>query len=318
MTHTSTSSLTALFALAFSACDDASLKAMLAPERGAIGEALAAANAPTRATPTGKGIGTLATTGVPRTRYKIEYQSWGRIMPGASNVYFIWYGNWSGDPAVNILSDLAISLGGSSYFRIGTRYGDVNGEAPNGGLVFGGSVYDLYSRGSTLSDTDIRDILINQLDGGGLPQDSRGIYVVLATPDVWASSGLDVSYCAFHDFTRYYGTNLAYVFVGGPARAPTLCSPQQLSPNGDYNADAMASLLAAELFNSVTDPDRSAWYDRLGLEAADKCAWNYGTTYQAANGARANIRLGQRDYLLQQLWVPGKGAGFCALAAPAP
>jgi hypothetical protein len=316
MTHTSTSSLTALFALAFGACGDASLETMLAPE-GTIGGALAAANAPTRTTPTGKGIGTLATTDVPRTRYKIEYQR-GWVMPGASNVYFIWYGSWSGDPAIEILTDLAITLGGSSYFGISTRYGDVNGDAPNGGLVFGGSVYDLYSRGATLSDTDIRDIVINKLDGGGLPQDTRGIYVVLASPDVWASSGLDVSYCAFHDFTRYYGMNFEYVFVGGPARAPSLCSPQQISPNGNYNADAMASLLAAELFNTITDPARNAWYDRLGLEPADKCAWNYGTTYQTANGARANIRLGQRDYLLQQLWVPGKGAGYCGLAAPSP
>ena len=318
MTHTSTRSLAALFALVFAACGDATLDAVLAPEGGATARVLAAANAQTNVTPTGKGIGTLATANVPRTRYKIEYQTWGRIMPGASNVYFIWYGNWSSDPAVNILTDLVTNLGGSSYFGIGTRYSDVNGEAPNGGLVFGGSVYDLYSRGATLSDTDIRDIVIHQLDNWGLPQDTRGIYVVLATPDVWASSGLDVSYCAFHDFTRYYGTNLAYVFVGGPARAPSLCSPQQLSPNGNYNADAMASLLAAELFNSVTDPDRTAWYDRLGLEPADKCAWNYGTTYQTANGARANIKLGQRDYLLQQLWVPGKGAGYCALAAPSP
>jgi hypothetical protein len=318
MTHTSTSSITALFALAFGACGDASLEAMLAPERGAIGGALAAANAPTRPSPTGKGIGTLATTGVPRTRYKIEYQSWGSIMQDATNVYFIWYGNWSGDPAVNILTDLATTLGGSSYFRIGTMYGSSSGEAPNGGLIFGGAVNDLYSRGATLSDTDVRDIVVNQLDTGGLPQDTRGIYVVLATPDVWASSGLDVSYCAFHDYMRYIGTNLGYVFVGSPARAPSLCSPQQLSPNGNFNADAMASLLAAELFNTITDPDRNAWYDRLGLEAADKCAWNYGTTYQTANGARANIKLGQRDFLLQQLWVPGKGAGYCALAAPAP
>jgi hypothetical protein len=75
----------------------------------------------------------------------------------------------------------------------------------------------------------------------------------------------------------------------------------------------MVSLIASELFNIVTDPQGTAWYDRLGLEGADKCAWTYGTTYLAANGRPANVHLGQRDYLLQQLWVPGKNGGACGL-----
>ena len=34
-------------------------------------------------------------------------------------------------------------------------------------------------------------------------------------------------------------------------------------------------------------------------------------------GARANVHLGGRDYLLQQLWIPGGRAGVCALDASA-
>ena len=48
----------------------------------------------------------------------------------------------------------------------------------------------------------------------------------------------------------------------------------------------MASILAHELEESVTDPDLNAWYDSRGGENADKCAWTFGTTYTAANGAR--------------------------------
>lgn len=316
MNRITSHSAAAIAALTIAACGDASVDSVLAPGGIPAVEVLTASSAQTRPAPTGKGIGTLATTGIPRTRYRVEYQPWGRVMPGTSNVYFIWYGNWVNDPGVTILTDLATSLGGSSYFAIASMYTSATQPPPSGGLVYGGAVEDLYSKGATLSDDDIRDVVFAQLQNGGLPVDSRGIYVVLASPDIWASSGLDVTYCAFHARDVYMGSTMKYVFVGGPARAPSLCAPQQVSPNGNYNADAMASLLAAELFNSVTDPEMQAWYDRLGLEPGDKCAWNYGATYQTANGARANIRLGQRDYLLQQLWVPGKGGGVCAMAKP--
>lgn len=317
MNRTTARTLAALLALSVAACGDASFDSVLAPTGVAAGEAFTATSSQTRPVPDGKGIGTLATTGIPRTRYRVEYHR-GPVMAATSNVYFIWYGNWINNPGVSILTDFATSLGGSSYFAISRLYTNGSGQSPSGGLVYGGAVADLYSRGSTLSDSDIEGIVRDQLETFALPPDTRGIYVVLASPDVWASSGLDVTYCAFHDAAVVMGSTMKYAFIGGAARAPSLCAPQQVSPNGDYNADAMASLLAAELFNSVTDPELNAWYDRLGLEPADKCAWNFGTTYQTANGARANIRLGQRDYLLQQLWIPGKGGGACGMALPSP
>ena len=75
----------------------------------------------------------------------------------------------------------------------------------------------------------------------------------------------------------------------------------------------MASIIAHELEEATTDPDLNAWYDRRGYENADKCAWTFGTTYTAANGAMANMKLGARDYLIQQNWV-NAGGGYCALS----
>src|SRR5437868_5581305 len=46
----------------------------------------------------------------------------GPVMLGGTNVYFIWYGNWSGNSATTILTDLAKNIGGSSYFNINTSY----------------------------------------------------------------------------------------------------------------------------------------------------------------------------------------------------
>jgi hypothetical protein len=72
----------------------------------------------------------------------------------------------------------------------------------------------------------------------------------------------------------------------------------------------MASIISHELEEAVSDPDLNAWYDRRGAENADKCAWTFGTTY-TVGGAKANMRLGQRDFLIQQNWVNAAG-GYCA------
>ena len=74
----------------------------------------------------------------------------------------------------------------------------------------------------------------------------------------------------------------------------------------------MASIIAHELEEAVTDPVFSGWYDRTGQENADKCAWTFGKTY-GTNGALANMKLGTKDYLIQQNWV-NSGAGYCALS----
>ena len=106
--------------------------------------------------------------------------------------------------------------------------------------------------------------------------------------------------------------DIKYSFVGNPDRCPSACEAQSTGPNGNAGADGMASIIAHELEEAVTDPDLNAWYDHRGYENADKCAWTFGTTYAAGgNGAVANMQLGSRNYLIQQNWV-NAGGGYCA------
>ena len=69
----------------------------------------------------------------------------------------------------------------------------------------------------------------------------------------------------------------------------------------------LASALAHELAETVTDPQLNAWYDSQSpkQENADKCAWKFGNTYTTANGAKANIKVGVKDFLVQQNWKIG-------------
>jgi hypothetical protein len=108
--------------------------------------------------------------------------------------------------------------------------------------------------------------------------------------------GFGVDYCGFHTRTNINGIVVQVLLVGNPDRAPAQCKPQAVGPNGSSAADGMATILVNELFDAIVDPNFSAWYDRFGLEPADKCAWNFGTTYTATNGARANVRLGSETH----------------------
>ncbi|MEN3325469.1 MAG: hypothetical protein V7638_276 [Acidobacteriota bacterium] len=116
--------------------------------------------------------------------------------------------------------------------------------------------------------------------------------------------------------------NGCFVLVSGeagvgktsPLRCPSasqfIASP---TPNDNPEADAMVSTIAHVLNAIVTNPLGDAWFDRYGLENADKCAGTYGQTFLTANGARANVRTAYGDFLIQQNWVNSRKPR-CALS----
>jgi hypothetical protein len=237
----------------------------------------------------------------------------GPVMLGTVHVYYIWYGNWSGNSATNILTDLAQNIGGSPYYNINTTYYNGSNVHITNSVAYVSSTTDNYSQGTSLSDTQVRNVVSSALSSGALPIDSNGVYFVLTSADVTASSGFCTQYCGWHAHATLSGTDIKYAFIGNPDRCPSACEEQTTGPNGNAGADGMASIISHELEESHTDPDLNAWYDRRGNENADKCAWTFGTTYTVANGAIANMKLGARDFLIQRNWVNASG-GFCALS----
>ena len=118
-----------------------------------------------------------------RTDSRITYHN-GPIMPGTPAVYLIFYGNWSGSISPQILSEFMSGFGGSPYLQMNTTYPDANGARPSGGLLFAGSVGDLYSHGPSLSVQDMSDVVIGKIAASELPLDSNGIYLIVAPGDV--------------------------------------------------------------------------------------------------------------------------------------
>jgi len=243
----------------------------------------------------------------------------GPVMTGGTTLHYIWYGDWSYNPAAaTILNNLASSLGGSPYFNINTTYYDgSNTKVSN--AVNGGSTYNYTVGGSgystALSDTDVQNIVQQAIQASGeTAPNPNDVYVVLTSKDVNETSGFCTQYCGWHTHAKILGIDTKFAFVGDAARCPSACSAQTASsPNNNIGADAMASVIAHETDEMVTDPNLNAWYDHRGYENADKCAWKFGTVSTATNGSYYNMILGGMDYLIQQNWENANG-GNCVLS----
>jgi len=225
------------------------------------------------------------------------------------NLYYVWYGNWDGNTALDILPDFAANIGGSAYFNINTTYTDAFGNPVLNAANYGGSAFDFYSQGSVV--TSVNRVVRDALDRGDLPVDDNGVYLVLTSADV-TTSGFCSSFCAYHTAFTYGSIRIKSGFVGNPERCLSGCARNRVtSPNDNLGADGMVNTIAHEFEEAVTDPLGNAWHDSRGRENADKCAWTFDDVFTEPNGSLANVTFGTRDYYVQRNWV-NDGAGYCA------
>ena len=264
--------------------------------------------------PTGKGHGSSSALGLATTvpGYGINYHG-GPVMTGATNIYYIWYGDWTAlSASQQMIRDFGNAIGGSDYFNINTTYSDAsNGRPSNVVNLYKTEYIDTGSLGTKLTDANVLAVVNKALTS--LPLDPNGVYFILTDPTVTETSGFCTSYCGWHNVSTISGIPIKYSFVGNPkTQCPTACAPQTVSPNGDPAADGMVSVMAHELEETVSDPQLNAWYDTTGMENGDKCAWNFGLTY-TVNGAKANMKMGSRDFYIQQNWVNTPPSGACVL-----
>lgn len=261
-----------------------------------------------------------------KTTSKIVYHD-GPVLTGNQNLYVIWYGCWdnncgsAGDTnTAELLINFMISIGNTPYSQINSTYPDSTGAAPSGAFIFGGFQFvSTYSHGVDLTQSDVTGIISDAVNNFQLPQDSRGIYVVVASADIASSA---MGFCttpapSYHGQGLVNGSPVNYIFLGNPRRCPSVAGPQFSvsgpTPNGTYAGDVLASNLAHGLNTILTNPAGNGWFDRNGLENADKCQNSFGETYLTLNGARANVIFGGRDFLIQQNWVNDRKP-HCAMA----
>ena len=175
---------------------------------------------------------------------------------------------------------------------------------------FGQSLYVGYPYGTTLKNDSMYYLMEDIFRGDQLPMDETAQYFILPSQDV-ASYDLNVQFCevfcGFHRIDAFWGSNIKYAMVGDPMTCPDNCSVKssyqnfgfQTSPNNDWSADSMASIMLHELSEMTTDPSPFigvAWQDVYGSETMDLCAWYYGNLYLTNNGSVGNVKIGSRDF----------------------
>ncbi len=305
----------------------------------------------------------------------IEYHGGAVMGMNASvgtRVHLIWYGNWTGNSALTLLphvvthasgaspcsrhaaanansshAALRLTSSGSDYMKINSQYySDVARAFVSPTLVLGAQFSFVgYPRGATLSDAAVQALVADAMapdTPGALAYDASAMYIVLTSADVALSSGFCTSYCGWHTASNVLGRHTRFGFVGNGARCPTACAglTQNIAPNGNLGADAMASILMHEIVEVLTDPDLDGcvparvrrvsaacmhavlfkrlrlrrWYDGGGMENADKCAWRYGSIRRLPSGRVFNVNWGGKYFLIQQNWVPRSTGGLCALS----
>jgi hypothetical protein len=264
--------------------------------------------------PTGKGFGEIDNVateasqakagGYARPTANLTYHG-GPVMVAPTKMYYIWYGSQWDTASKNVLTNLGQGIGGSPYFNINTTYYNGSNVHVQNSVSLAGSTTNSGTYGTSLTDANIQSIVSSAISSGALPADANGVYMVLTDKTVRASSGFCTQYCGWHTHATMSGVDIKYAFIGNAeTQCPSGCGATSPSPNNTPGADGAASVLAHELEEAVTDPDLNAWYaNSNGQENADKCAWNFGATSTASNGAPYNQTFGSMKYLIQQNWV---------------
>jgi len=268
--------------------------------------------------------------------YPIQYHG-GPVMAGLSKVVLIWYGNWNRGNgtdtpqgqqiirnAIYGLANDATTSGYSDYSGITTSVNTSLGsyaQTSTGpvSMISAGSVECSQAASSTYGGTRLSDAYVQKLVktmatslcSGGTPI-ADAIYLVLSSSDISESSGFLTKYCGWHTYATMTvgGTSVPvkYGFIGNPSKSISTCAVQTTSsPNNNPGVDAMVSVIAHELEETVTDPMLNAWYNSQGAENGDMCAWTFGKYLFTAsnNSSYYNVTLP----VPTNLTVPGNYSG---------
>jgi len=207
------------------------------------------------------------------------------------------------------------NLGGSPYYNINTTYTDGAGTAIQNSVTyteFWASNTNVPLPVVPVTDLQMQNRIIAGFTNGQLTYDPSTLYLIFSDQLVNLGGGFGSVYCAYHGNFSWNGNDVKYAAM--PHDIDFFdCNALSGSPNNDAAADAEVNTLAHETEETNTDEDLDAWYDNSGNENADKCAWNFGTTYKTANGSTANMQIGTKDFLVQQNWINANGGG-CRLS----
>lgn len=258
----------------------------------------------------------------------IEYFG-GTVMTDTIRLYNIYYGDFNnttkGKETIQLMNYFAANIGNSAWYKTLSSYFQLesNGHktpASNTAQFKDSLLINPQKSTFAITETDIQEIIVGLIDSQDLPRDTNGVYTLIFNGTLQTPGWLTTS-CSFHSSFFFPGTEdiIKYMVLNDPTTPPNnrgaICQaihPNSNIPtaNGNAGADSMVSFFAHELAEVITDSTGS-WHfapDENGQvkEISDACAWNFGTPLQTTT-PNANIIVGDKPFLIQQIWRPAVG-----------
>jgi hypothetical protein len=167
-----------------------------------------------------------------------------------------------------------------------------------------------------LSDAQLQAELKKVIGQQGWQISSTNMFFIFTPRNVGSCSQ---GSCTFTTYCAYHGiatpANGQFIYANMPYSVTTLsqytnnCTTGQ-EPNGN-DADQTINVTSHEHNEAITDPQLNAWYDALGYENGDKCAWYFGSV-SGPNGAEYNQTINGHHYFLQEEFSNDTGStGGC-------
>ena len=124
-------------------------------------------------------------------------------------------------------------------------------------IKYSGCVVDPGSQGLSLdapSGPQVSDVVKNAIGKNAFANDPETVFMVLVAQNVRVEGFLSI-FCGYHSAFVNKSQIIKYSFVGDPSASAGSCVSQLVSsPNGNVIADGMASVLAHELIEPISDP----------------------------------------------------------------
>ncbi|GJP60475.1 hypothetical protein CLOP_g17691 [Closterium sp. NIES-67] len=246
----------------------------------------------------------------------VKNSNWCGVMHSPIRVYLVWYSRFT-ESQKNVLRTFIRSLSStegtvSAWWRTNTLYYDCSGRYVSSTVILAGEHHVqrpyklLWGLGS------IKRVVKKRIKSRAFPLDENAVYFVMGDKSVAqrdSSGAMCSAYCGWHDFVKIRKKLIKVSYVGSPDKCPSSCWLSAFafnpSPNKDSSFDSLVSTFAHELAEATSDPYISTWFDSLGRENADICAWRTGDLSFTADGAAYNLEgVDGSKFLVQQNYDP--------------
>ena len=161
-----------------------------------------------------------------------------------------------------------------------------------------------------LSDAQIQAEITSVVNAQGWPRGNAAMYFLFTPANIGSCFYDDYSattscayseYCAYHSYYSMASDNIIY--ANQPWTDPDCAPASNQKPNAS-SADPTINVVSHEHNEAITDPLLNAWYDNLGYENGDKCAWIFTGAQGTSPGQYTNTINGA-NYYLQLEWDNG-------------